>query len=108
MPFGDRKQSWNRAVLNDGMVFLVNNPNENERIPLALHLSKDGVIFTKSIILRGQADLQAKRFSGLYKGAGYSYPCTCIYNNYIYVFYATNKEDIEVSIIGRQILLTCA
>ena len=34
-------------------------------------------------------------YSGTYKRVGYSYPKSVIWNNYLYVAYATNKEDVE-------------
>ena len=87
------------GTLPGGTAFFVNNPNQKERIPLALHLSKEGELFDKSVVLRGREDLQKRRYVGKYKNEGYSYPSAGIYDNCLYVFYAVNKEDIEVTVI---------
>lgn len=38
-----------------------------------------------------------KETSGKYKRIGYSYPKSVLWDNYLYVAYATNKEDIELT-----------
>lgn len=83
--------------LPDGTAFMVNNPTNNrDRVPLVITLSKDGELFDKAYLLReGGANLQPRRYDGLYKRPGYSYPKAIIWNNSLYVSYATNKEDVE-------------
>jgi hypothetical protein len=78
---------------------MVNNPTGNSnRFPLAITLSKDGFIFDKAYLIRSSGkDMQAKRFEGLHKRAGYSYPKSVVWGKYLYIAYATNKEDIQVS-----------
>ena len=85
--------------LPDGTAFMVNNPtNSKSRIPLVITLSRDGEHFDKACLLRdGGADLQPLRYNGRYKRAGYSYPKATIWNNFLYVSYATNKEDVEMT-----------
>jgi hypothetical protein len=109
----DRGQTWSPAVLTDmpdsrakqsagnlpnGTAFLVNAPNADKlRIPLAVTLSADGRLFERSFLLRGAADLQPLRYEGRYKRPGYNYPKSTIWNGFLYVAYATNKEDVEVT-----------
>jgi len=77
----------------------VNNPSHNKtRIPLVISLSKNGREFNKAYLLRsGGADLQRMRFEGQYKRIGYSYPKAVVWQNALYVAYATNKEDVQVT-----------
>jgi predicted neuraminidase len=110
----DKGETWSTPVLTnmpdfrskqcsgnlpDGTAFMVNNPNNNKsRIPLVITLSKDGKKFDKAYLLReGGASLQLLRYNGRYKRPGYSYPKAIIWNNFLYVSYATNKEDVEIT-----------
>ena len=109
----DRGQAWTRPALTnmpdarakqsagnlpDGTPFLVNAPNADKvRIPLAVTLSGDGRVFDRSFILRGAADLQPRRYEGQYKRPGYHYPKSTLWNGFLYVAYATNKEDVELT-----------
>lgn len=96
MPDARAKQS--AGNLPDGTAFLVNAPNADKpRIPLAITLSRDGRRFGRSFLLRGQADLQPVRYEGRYKRPGYHYPKSIVWKDHLYVGYATNKEDIEVT-----------
>jgi hypothetical protein len=96
MPDSRSKQS--AGNLPDGMAFLVNAPNADRvRIPLAVTLAKDGRQFDHAFLLRGTADLQPLRQPGQYKRPGYHYPKSVAWNGFLYVGYATNKEDVEVT-----------
>ena len=96
MPDARAKQS--AGNLPDGTAFLVNAPNtDRPRAPLAVTLSADGRMFDRSWLLRGSADLQPLRFAGRYKRPGYHYPKSVIWNRHLYVGYATNKEDVQVT-----------
>jgi len=83
----------------DGTAFMVNNPNNNKnRFPLVITLSKEGKLFNKAYLLReGGADLQPLRYKGKFKRLGYHYPKAIIWKNFLYLSYATNKEDVEVT-----------
>ena len=85
--------------LPDGTAFMVNNPTDNKnRYPLVITLSKDGKHFDKAYLLRaGGAKLQPLRYNGRHKRPGYSYPKAIIWNNFLSVSYATNKEDVEIT-----------
>ena len=45
----------------------------------------------------GPSDLQPLRFEGRYKRPGYHYPKSVIWKDHLYVGYATNKEDVELT-----------
>jgi len=108
----DRGQNWSTAAatempdsrskqsagnLPDGTAFMVGNPVENKiRIPLVVALSRDGRVFDRAYVLRrGGNDLQARRYAGKSKTPGYSYPKAMVWQDYLYVSYSTNKEDVE-------------
>lgn len=96
----DSRAKQSAGNLPDGTAFMVNNPSGNKnRFPLAITLSKDGFVFDTAYLLRSgeKSDLQPLRFKGKYKRVGYSYPKSVIWNNYLYVSYATNKEDVELT-----------
>jgi hypothetical protein len=96
MPDSRAKQS--AGNLPDGMAFLVNAPSGNKtRLPLAVTLSGDGRLFDRANLLRGTADLEPLRYPGKYKRPGYHYPKSVVWNGYLYVSYATNKEDVELT-----------
>jgi hypothetical protein len=97
MPDSRAKQS--AGNLPDGTAFLVNEPSGNKtRIPLVVSLSKDGRVFDKAFVLRrGGADLQPLRTPGKYKRPGYHYPKSVVWNGWLYVSYATNKEDLQLT-----------
>jgi hypothetical protein len=94
--------------LPEGTAYMINNPSGNKnRFPLVIILSKDGFLFDKAYLLRGGgADLQAVRYKGINKSAGYSYPKSVIWGDYLYVSYATNKEDVELTRIPIDSLLS--
>ena len=110
----DKGVSWTRPVLTnvpdsrskqsagnlpDGTAYMAFNPSGNrERFPLALTLSRDGLLFDRAWLLRaGGQDLPPRRHEGQYKRVGYSYPKSVVWGKYLYVVYATNKEDIELT-----------
>ncbi len=107
----DRGQNWTLPVLTnmpdsdsmqcagnlpDGWSYLVNNPiATRRRVPLAITISRDGKTFDSSYLLRGTPP--AIVFEGGDKTLGYSYPGSVIWGDYLYIAYATNKENIDVT-----------
>lgn len=115
----DRGETWTKAVqtkmpdsrakqcagnLPDGTAFIVNNPgrvtnssNTTWRVPLALTLSADGDTFDRSYLLRSgeDGDYPTRRYEGKAKTLGYSYPKALVHDGYLYVSYATNKDDAQ-------------
>jgi len=85
--------------LPDGSAYMVNNPSGSSvRFPLVITLSRDGFLFDRAYLLRsGGKDLQPMRFKGVHKREGYSYPKSVVVGDYLYVSYATNKEDVEIT-----------
>jgi hypothetical protein len=100
MPDSRAKQS--AGNLPDGTAFQFNNPARNKnRFPLVIILSKDGKFFNRAYLIRGGGkDLPLMRYDGKYKRTGFSYPKSVIWKGFLYVSYATNKEDIELSRIA--------
>lgn len=98
-PFPDARTKQSAGNLPDGTVFRVSNPNAHKaRFPLVLSLSDDGQHFTRAFLLRaGGADMQPMRREGTYKRPSYSYPKSTVSGDWLYVAYATNKEDVEVT-----------
>jgi hypothetical protein len=96
MPDSRAKQS--AGNLPDGRAFLINNPSGNKnRTPLTITLSNNGQKFDCAYLLRGEAELPPMLFAGKYKRIGYSYPKSIVWNNHVWISYAVNKEDIEVT-----------
>ncbi|MCB0544714.1 MAG: exo-alpha-sialidase [Saprospiraceae bacterium] len=85
--------------LPDGTAYMVNNPSGNkDRFPLVITISKDGFTFDKAYLLRsGGAGLPPMRYKGKYKRTGFSYPKSVVWGDHLYVSYATNKEDVELT-----------
>lgn len=111
--YPDSRAKQSAGNLPDGTAYMVSNPVSNKtRVPLAIGLSTDGETFTKAYVLRqGGSDLQTKVYEGKAKTVGYSYPKSTVWNGNLYVGYATNKEDIEVTRIPLQSIAlndTCA
>src|SRR5262249_23108429 len=97
MPDSRAKQS--AGNLPSGAAYFVSNPVLSKtRIPLVVTLSRDGRLFDKAFVLRkGGADLQAQRYTGSAKTLGYNYPKSVATGGYLYVGYATNKEDVQLT-----------
>jgi hypothetical protein len=96
MPDSRAKQS--AGNLPDGSAYLVNAPRADKlRNPLAITLSRDGKLFDRAWLVRGPADLQPPRYPGKFKRPGYHYPKSVVWKDHLYVGYATNKEDVELT-----------
>lgn len=95
--FLDSRAKQSAGNLPNGITFLVHNPSGSKtRFPLSITWSRDGIRFDRMMNLRiGGADLPDRRFEGRYKSIGYHYPKSVIWNDYLYVGYATNKEMIQ-------------
>jgi hypothetical protein len=115
----DNGETWTKSVktnmpdsrakqcagnLPDGTVYYCNNPgrvtnssNTTWRVPLALTLSADGKIFDRSFLLRSgeSGDYPARRYEGKAKTLGYNYPKAMVHDGWLYVSYATNKDDAQ-------------
>lgn len=112
---GDGGETWTEPVLTnipdarvkqsagnlpDGTAYLVGNPTGTKRrYPLVVLFSADGICFDRALLLRSGNSLQPQRYPGKAKTLGYSYPKSMVHNGRLYVSYATNKEDVECTII---------
>jgi len=83
--------------LSNGWYYLINNPNQKARDPLAISFSRDGWTFDHPAALR--KNMPAQRYPGRSKGGGHSiqYPHAIEHDGSLWVIYSTNKEDIEIS-----------
>lgn len=84
------------AGSDDKTCWFVNNPvATRRRVPLTIGVSSDGKFFDRMFLLRSTP--QPRRYYGISKTEGYSYPGCTVWGEFLYVAYATNKEDIEIS-----------
>jgi len=82
--------------LSNGWFYLINNPNQSGRDPLAISFSRDGWTFERPVALRLNPPQQ--RHPGRAKGPNsFQYPHTVEHGGSLWVIYSTNKEDIEIS-----------
>ena len=81
--------------LSNGEYFLISNPGKT-RDPLAITFSKDGWVFDKPAALRNKAP-KLRYVGNAKKSRTFQYPHAMEYDGSLWVIYATNKEDIEVS-----------
>lgn len=111
----DNGETWSKAVqtdmpdsrakqsagnLPDGTAYMVGEPVNNKlRIPLCITLSKDGKAFDHSYVLRTQDEIPALKYEGKAKRLGYHYPKSTVIGNNLYISYATNKENVDITII---------
>ncbi len=94
--FPDARTKQSAGNLPDGTAYFAGNPvNNKTRIPLVLTLSRDGNVFDTAYLLRSNDEMPPLRYEGSAKRAGYHYPKSMVYNDYLYVAYATNKEDVQ-------------
>ena len=107
----DRGETWTPAVetafpdsrskqcagnLPDGTPFLIGNPGPGkDRSLLILATASDGKTFDQAWTLR--KDPPEGRFDGKAKTLGYSYPKAFVDEEYLYVAYSVNKEEIAVT-----------
>ncbi len=103
----DSRAKQSAGNLPDGTAYLVNNPSGNKnRFPLVITLSRDGYTFDKAFLLRGGGkDLPPMKYEGKYKRKGFSYPKSVVWQDYLYVSYATNKEVVELTRIPIEYLI---
>lgn len=82
--------------LSNGMYILINNPDAKSRDPLAITTSRDGWVFGNPLAVA--KDAPERRFAGRAKGSrSIQYPHAMEHGGSLWVIYATNKEDIEVT-----------
>ncbi|MBM3782710.1 MAG: alpha/beta fold hydrolase [Acidobacteria bacterium] len=92
--FPDAMAKFNVLRLAGGRYALASNPNTSGvRIPLALSLSPDGVVFDRTFLLRDSDTTY--RYAGKDPGyRGYHYPQLLERDGWLYIIHAENMEDI--------------
>ena len=94
----DARTKQSAGNLPDGTAYLVGHPTgRRARYPLSILLSADGETFDRGFTLRSTDMLQARRHTGVHKGAGYSYAKSVLAGDWLYISYGTNKEDAELT-----------
>ncbi len=82
--------------LSNGWFYLINNPKTSSRDPLTITVSQDGWTYGSPKILRRGSP--ARRYKGGAKPErSFQYADAMEHDGRLWVIYATNKEDIEVS-----------
>ena len=92
------------SSLPNGVIYLVGNQLDSKydgngttpRQLLTLSLSKYGINFSKAYAIR-TPPIPKQRYYGKYKNLGYQYPNAVWDQEYLYVAYSLNKEDLQVS-----------
>ncbi len=104
MPDARTKQS--AGNLSDGTAFMAGCPvNDKLRCPLAVTLSADGKIFDHAFLLRSTSSDPELIYEGTAKRQGFHYTKSLVYDGYLYVGYATNKEVVEISVVPEESLM---
>ena len=94
--FTNGNTKFHFGKLPSGKFYCINNSViSNDRYPLNLHLSDDGINFDQSYILRDEP--YEIKYRGLYKGGAYAYPHSAVWKDCLYVIYSKCKETIEVT-----------
>jgi hypothetical protein len=94
--------------LPDGAAYLINNPSPKrlDRGVLTIALSRDGVIFDRAWVIRGEPTRM--RFGGKNKIDGWQYPHAIVWQDALYVAYSINKEDMGITRIALRNLSEAA
>jgi hypothetical protein len=98
--FTDAGARTNSGKLPDGQIYVINNllpisPKKGGRALLAISLSRDGLNFDRSTMIRFVP--APRRYAGRSKSIGYMYPDSVVVGEYLWVIYSVNKEDVEVA-----------
>lgn len=102
--FLDSTARFSSGSLPDGSVYIISNLGAHlVRIPLTIALSKDGVKFDRAFVIRGEAT--TPRWEGWGKLAGWQYPTSLVWGDFLYVAYSINKEDVGVTRIELSALM---
>jgi len=92
--FSDSRSKFHFGRLPDGRFYSVSNSVEEDRNPLVLSVSRDGVIFGQHYIL-ADSIYDMKR-AGRAKGGQYGYPHSLVHDGFLYVIVSRRKEAVEV------------
>jgi len=95
--FPDSTARTSAGNLPDGTAYLINNPMPQrlDRSLLTIALSRDGVLFDRAYLVRGEPT--RRRYDGKHKLDGWQYPNAVVWEDTLYIAYSINKEDIGVT-----------
>lgn len=88
--------------LSNGLYAILVNPSPMERIPFAIALSRDGLVYDRIANVRNEET--AARWAGRAKSKGYQYMRGYEHEGKLYTIYSVNKEDIEVTVVSLSAL----
>ncbi len=69
-----------------------------DRSLLTIALSRDGRVFDRAYVIRGEPTM--RRYDGQHKLNGWQYPHAVVWKDTLYVAYSINKEDIGLTHIA--------
>lgn len=95
--FPDTTARTSAGNLPDGTVYLINNSKFKrlDRSLLTIALSRDGRVFDRAFVLRGEPT--KKRYPGQHKLDGWQYPHATVWKGALWVAYSVNKEDLTIT-----------
>jgi hypothetical protein len=98
--FPDSTARTSAGNLPDGTVYLINNsmPTQFDRSLLTIALSRDGTLFNRAYLLRGEPT--KRRYDGKHKLDGWQYPHAVVWKDALFVAHSINKEDVSVTRIA--------
>jgi hypothetical protein len=101
--YSDDSSKFHFGRLPDGRYYGISNtvPGQ-DRCPLMLCLSEDGVNFNRHYIVRDEPC--AQHYAGRFKHGHYGYPHSLVHEGYLYVIYSKKKESVEVTKIDLKSL----
>jgi len=95
--YTDNHNRFRFGSLPDGRIFGLTTPDpDGIREPLVLAVSEDGQNFAKHYVIGDEEPTEA-RIKGRWKYGRYGYPSHCFYEDYMFVIYTINKEDVAIS-----------
>ena len=98
--FPDSTARFAIGRLPDGTGWIVNNPGPKrfDRSLLTIALSRDGTVFDRAFIVRGEPTRM--RYQGKSKLDGWQYPNALVHDGHLFVAYSINKEDVGLTRIS--------
>ena len=98
--FPDASSHAAAGRLPDGQIYVISNilpmaTDDGGRFLLAISLSRDGLNFDRTAVIR--AVPPPIRYEGRSKDIGYQYPHATVAGPDLWVVYSVNKEDIEIA-----------
>lgn len=96
--FTDNNSKSYLGQLPDGRYFHIGTPDttsKGKRTPLVLSLSKDGLNYDKTFIV-DDSNYQME-YKGKWKDGQFGYPYAYVHENYLFIIYSRQKEQLEIA-----------